>query len=93
MAEPQLRDASKGWGLDTFKLKHPFTLAGAAHSELSVRVPTGADIEAYLRAPERSFRALAAKLVDAPEAVLDAMRGNDYSRLLKHVGEFVAGTD
>ena len=50
-----------------------------AFAKFAVRVPTGADIEAYIRSPDRGFRALALKLVDADARVLDAMHGADYS--------------
>jgi len=93
MADKTLPDASAGWGQETFALKHPFVLAGVEVREIKLRVPTGADVEAYIRAPERSLRAFALKLADAEPKAIDAMRGNDYSRLLKQVGEYLAGTD
>ena len=41
--------------------------------------------------PDRGFRALALKLVDADAKVLAAMHGADYSRLMAELGKFVAG--
>ena len=87
-----LPDATKGWGLETFALKHPFLFAGVERREITVRVPTGADIEAYIRLPDRTLRALAEKLADADARVLDALHASDYSRLMSWVGEFLAGT-
>jgi hypothetical protein len=87
-----LPDVTKGWGLSTFTLKHPFVFRGGARREIQVRIPSGADIEAYVRSPERGFRALAVKLADIDEAALDALHGSDYARLMAFVGEFVAGT-
>jgi hypothetical protein len=87
----ELVDAEKGWGLEDFELKHPFKLAGVEFRKFSFRVPTGVDIEAYVRSPTRGFRALALKVVDADEKVLGAMHGSDYSRLMAKMGEFVAG--
>ena len=91
MAETEIFDASKGWGLEDFELKRPFKFAGQSFVKLSLRVPTGADIEFYVRSPDRGFRALALKIVDADAKILDAMHGSDYSRLMAAVGEFVAG--
>jgi hypothetical protein len=91
MAETEIVDASKGWGLEDFELKHPFKFAGVEFRKFSFRVPTGADIEAYVRAPERSYRVLATKLVDADAKALDVMHGGDYSRLMAEVGKFIAG--
>ncbi len=91
-AEKPLPDATKGWGLESFALKHPFTFRGGERREIAVRVPTGADIEAYVRSPDRGFRVLAVKLADVDAAALDAMHGSDYARLMSFVGEFVAGT-
>ncbi len=88
-----LPDVTKGWGLEAFTLKHPFAFKGGEVREIKVRVPTGADIEAYVQSPGRGVRALAVKLADAPEAVLDAMHGRDYSRLMTFVGKFAAGSD
>jgi len=87
----EITDAEKGWGLEDFELNHPFKFAGVEFRKLAVRVPTGADIEAYIRSPDRGFRALALKLVDADAKVLDAMHGADYSRLMAELGKFVAG--
>jgi hypothetical protein len=87
----ELVDASKGWGLEDFELKHPFKFAGVEFRKFAFRVPTGADIEAYIRSPDRGFRALALKLVDADAKALDAMHGADYSRLMAELGKFVAG--
>ena len=84
-------DADKGWGLEAFALKHPFRFGGVEFKTVEVRVPSGADIEAYIKSPERGLRVLAAKLVDADAKVLDAMHGSDYSRLLAAMGEFIAG--
>jgi len=90
-AETKIVDAEKGWGLEDFALKHPFKFAGVEFHKVSIRVPTGADIEAYIKSPDRGLRNLAAKVVDADAKVLDAMHGSDYSRLMSAVGEFVAG--
>jgi hypothetical protein len=87
-----LPDVTKGWGLETFALKHPYVFKGGERHEIKVRVPTGADIESYVRSPDRGFRALAVKLADIDEPALDAMHGADYARLMAFVGEFVAGT-
>jgi len=87
----EITDAEKGWGLEDFELNHPFKFAGVEFRKLAVRVPTGADIEAYIRSPDRGFRALALKLADADDKVLDAMHGADYSRLMAELGKFVAG--
>jgi hypothetical protein len=87
----EITDAEKGWGLEDFELNHPFKFAGVEFRKLAVRVPTGADIEAYIRSPDRGFRALALKLADADAKVLDAMHGADYSRLMAELGKFVAG--
>jgi hypothetical protein len=87
----ELVDASKGWGIEEFELRRPFKFAGVEFRALKVRVPTGADIEAYIRSPDRGLRVLALRLVDADAKALDAMHGSDYSRLLASVGEFVAG--
>ncbi len=87
-----LPDVTKGWGLETFELKHPHVFRGGERRAIKVRVPTGADIEAYVRSPERGFRALALKLADVDEAAIDGMHGSDYARLMGFVGEFVAGT-
>lgn len=86
-----LPDVTKGWGLETVELKHPFVFKGGERREVKVRIPTGADIEAYVRSPERGFRSLAVKLADIDEPALDAMHGADYARLMSFVGEFVAG--
>jgi hypothetical protein len=86
-----LVDAEKGWGLEDFDVNHPFKFAGVEFRKLAIRVPTGADIEAYIRSPDRGFRMLALKLVDADAKVLDAMHGADYSRLMAELGKFVAG--
>lgn len=91
MAETEVHDASKGWGLEDFPLKHPFRFAGVEFSKFSFRVPTGGDIDAYLNATDRGLRSFATRIVDADPKVLDAMHGGDYARLLKTVGEFVAG--
>lgn len=88
----KLPDATKGWGQETFKLKHPFVFKGGEQREIKVRVPSGADVEAYLRTPDRTFRTLALKLADVPEPVLDAMHAADYARLMSFVGEYIAGT-
>ena len=90
-ADAEIVDAVKGWGLEDFELNHPFRFAGVTFAKFAVRVPTGADIEAYIRSPDRGFRALALKLVDADAKVLDAMHGADYSRLMVELGKFVAG--
>ncbi len=91
MAELEIVDASKGWGLEDFELKHPFKFAGMEFKKVSFRVPTGADIEAYINAPVRTFRVLAKTLVDADAKALDAMHGSDYARLMAELGKFVAG--
>jgi len=91
MAETEIVDASKGWGLEGFVLKRPFKFAGQTFVKISFRVPTGADIEAYVRSPDRGFRALALKVADTDAKILDAMHGSDYSRLMALMGEFVAG--
>jgi len=70
----EITDAEKGWGLEDFELNHPFKFAGVEFRKLAVRVPTGADIEAYIRSPDRGFRALALKLADADAKVLDAIK-------------------
>ena len=88
----KLPDFTHGWGVETFTLKHPGVFKGGAIREIKVRTPTGADIEAYVRSPERGFRVLALKLADIPEPVLDAMHGSDYARLMGLMGDFVAGT-
>jgi len=88
--ETALVDASKGWGLEDFTLKHPFSFAGQEFRKFDVRVPTGADIEAFIRGKESSVRSLVDLLVDADAKVLNAMHGADYSRLLKFVGKFLA---
>jgi len=54
-------------------------------------VPSGAEIEAYIKSPDRGLRVLAASVVDADAKVLDAMHGGDYSRLMAELGKFVAG--
>lgn len=91
MAETEIFDASKGWGSEDFKLNHPFKFAGVEFRQFSFRVPTGADIDAYLNSTDRGLRTFATKIVDTDPKVLDAMHGGDYARLLKTVGEFVAG--
>jgi hypothetical protein len=91
MAEVEIVDASKGWGIEDFELRRPFKFAGMEFRKLAIRVPTGADIEAYVKSPDRGLRVLALRLVDADVKVLDAMHGSDYSRLMASVGEFVAG--
>ena len=90
-AQTKIVEADKGWGLEDFELNHPFKFAGMEFRKFSLRVPTGADIEDYIRSPVRGFRVLATKLVDADPKVLDAMHGADYSRLMAEVGKFVAG--
>ncbi len=85
-------DVTKGWGLEAFELRHPFLFRGGERRAIAVRTPTGADIEAYVRSPERGFRSLALRLADIDEPALDAMHGSDYARLMTFVGEFVAGT-
>lgn len=92
-AETALPDATKGWGQETFKLKHPFVFKGGEVREIKVRVPTGADVEAYIQAPGRGFRSLAIKLADTSEPTIDAMHAVDYSRLMAFVGKFTASTD
>ena len=92
-ADAALPDVTKGWGLETFALKHPFVFKGGERREIEVRTPTGADIEAFIQAPGRGLRPLAARLANIDEAALDAMHGADYSRLLAFVGKFTAGTD
>jgi len=91
MAETEIFDASKGWGTEEFELKRPFKFAGVDFSKVVVRVPSGADIDAYVKTPDRNLRSLALKLADVDARVLDAMHGSDYARLLSSVGEFVAG--
>ncbi|MGD0642500.1 MAG: phage tail assembly protein [Roseiarcus sp.] len=91
MAETEIVDASKGWGLEDFPLKHPFKFAGVEFRKFSFRVPSGAEIEAYIKSPDRGLRVLAASVVDADAKVLDAMHGGDYSRLMAELGKFVAG--
>jgi len=86
-----LPDASKGWGLEEFKLKHPFKFAGVDYRKFDVRVPTGHDIEAYVRDRSDGLRKFALMLVDADAKVLDAAHGSDYARLLATVGEYLAG--
>lgn len=91
--ETGLPDASKGWGQETFELKRPFLFKGGERRAIKVRVPSGADIEAFIQAPGRGFRALALKLADIDEAALDAMHASDYSRLLAFVGKFTTGIE
>lgn len=88
---PAPHDASAGWGSEAFDLVHPFRFAGMIYAALKIRVPSGADIEAYLAGADTSLRALALRLCDADEKIMAAMHGADYARLLKTVGEFIAG--
>ena len=88
---PPPHKADFGWGSDSFVLKHPFLFAGMTYSTVTVRVPSGADIAAYLSSDDVTLRALALRLCEADDKILGAMHGADYARLLKHVGEFIAG--
>ena len=87
-----LPDVSKGWGVEEFPLRHPFRFAGVEYRALSIRTPTGYDIDAFVRGKEATVRGLAQQLVDADAKVLDAMHGADYARLMSQLGKFVAGT-
>ena len=93
-AETALPDASKGWGQETFALRHPFTFAGVERREVKIRVPTGADIQRLWVEAEgrKGFRPLALALAEIDERALDAFHAEDYSRLLAFVGKFVLAT-
>ena len=90
MAEDKaLPDAGKGWGTEAFPLRFPFVFAGAEYRELTIRVPTGLDIRAYVEARKPGYEALARRIVDLDARVLEAMHGLDYARLMTRVGEFL----
>jgi hypothetical protein len=87
----ELPDAGKGWGTEAFPLKKPFKFAGVDYRELTIRVPTGLDIKAYVESRAPGYHELARRLVDADVKVLESMHAADYSRLMRKMGEYIGG--
>ena len=90
-AAAPLRDAATGWGSDTFVLKYPFRFANVDYHALTLRIPSGADMQAFLDGTDTSNRALVLRLAEADKLLIDAMHGSDFARLMIDVGKYVTG--
>ncbi len=82
--------ADASWGAEQFLLTRPFKFAGVDYVSLSIRVPSGADMQRFIRNRMNPGEMLL-ELAQIDEKVVAKMHGGDYSRALLKMGEFTAG--
>jgi hypothetical protein len=76
--------AHEAWGTVAVKLEQPFLFRGVHYEKVTLRVPSGADVQRFFAAeradwtPHNWLR----EIVDAPREILNVMHGFDYQRLL-----------
>lgn len=78
------------WGAEELPLLHPFKVAGVVYEKLNFRVPTGGEL-ARIYANRTPLQEVLLDLAGIDEKIVEKMRGDDYARALKKVGEYAAG--
>lgn len=82
-------DKGEHWGASSVKLSHPFTLGGVFYESVSMREPTGHDMEAYFADQERTTVGFMKGLTELPAEAWARMHGEDWRALLKKASGFL----
>lgn len=83
------RDAGETWAEETIVLDYPVKVQGVSYSGLTMRAPTGLDVQRFYGSARPSVVDFAIGLLGVAPAVFNALHGKDAAKIVRKASDFL----